>query len=184
MRKKNPTKNTTKKPEITLANARKNLSTTHSLFHCILHMSRILCFWSSHQIKNQIFHSQCWGHLGIKYACLESFFFRIKHFFQEASKVSKKKISFLTGRKLPLLRYSRSKPLLIANLGGVRIKLCSLRLKKLIYISCKLRNKRLKPHTFREWISFTYSGSRNSDIPSSRIPFLVTLKFPIPSYNQ
>lgn len=66
------------------------------------------------------------------------------------------------------------------------MKLCSLRLKRLIYISYKLRGekKKKKTPTFRELISFTYSGSRNSDIPSSRIPFLVTLKFPIPSYNQ
>lgn len=91
----------------------------------------------------------------------------------------------MTQRKISPFTYSQNKPLWIANLGGVIMKLCSLRLKRFIYISCKLREKKIKKTpTFRELISFTYSGSRNSDIPSSRIPFLVTLKFPIPSYNQ
>lgn len=38
--------------------------------------------------------------------------------------------------------------------------------------------------TLRDWISLMYKGSKNSDTPSSRIPSLVTRRFPMPSLNR
>lgn len=37
--------------------------------------------------------------------------------------------------------------------------------------------------TFLDWISFTYRGRRNSEIPSRRIPSWFNWRFPIPSWN-